>query len=117
MAGFLSFLWLINIPRCIYVTRLISRLGSSDPATPRLDPTFKGTGKALLGQQLPLKGDTVTTKVSDWLSKQQPGKLLKGLRGKKERCSSMQGQEPQERGRTGAVDRTFLHTLDVSFAC
>lgn len=43
----------------------------------RLDPKFKVTGKDLLGQQLQPKGDTVSTKVSDWLSEQQPGKVLK----------------------------------------
>lgn len=36
----------------------------------RLDPECEGTGKALFGLQLQLKGDTVMTTVSDWLSEQ-----------------------------------------------
>ena len=36
--------------------------------------------KALLGQQLKLKGDITTAGVSDWLSDQWPGKVLKELR-------------------------------------
>lgn len=31
----------------------------------RVDPKFKGVGKASLGQHLPLKGDTVKTKVTN----------------------------------------------------
>ena len=44
----------------------VTRLGSLDPTTveTELDPKFKGTGKALLGQQVQLKGDTVQTKGS-----------------------------------------------------
>ena len=46
--------------------------GSLDPATveTRMDPVFNSTDKALLGQQLQLKGHTVTTKVSDLLPEQ-----------------------------------------------
>ena len=56
-----------------------------DPAVVemRLDPKLKGIGKVLLRQQLLLKGDTVRTMVSDWLSRGQPGKVLMGLRCEK----------------------------------
>lgn len=36
----------------------------------RLDPKFRSTGKALLGQQLQLKVDKAKTKVSDGLLKE-----------------------------------------------
>lgn len=51
------------------VMLLDSGLGSLDLplVETRLDPKFKSTSKALLGQQLQLKGDTVTTKALDWL--------------------------------------------------
>lgn len=49
-----------------------------DPTTEetRLDPKFKGTGKALLGQQVQVKGDTVLTKMSDWLRNNGQGTFV-----------------------------------------
>ena len=69
----------------------VTGLGFWDPVTveTRLDPEFKGTAKALLGQHLQAKRDTVSTKVSDWLLEQQPGKV-KGSEVGKESYLSME---------------------------
>lgn len=85
----------------------VTGLRFSDPETgeTRLDPKFEGTGKALLGQHLQAKGDTILTKVSDWLSERQPGNVLKGS------YLSTEGLGLPGKWAHGAVDRTwfFIH--------
>lgn len=97
----------------------VTGLRFSDPATgeTRLDPKFEGTGKALLGQHLQAKGDTISTKVSDWLSEQQPGNVLKGLRWKGVVLKHRGAGVPRQVGTWCSWQNMVLHTSEVSFVC
>lgn len=62
----------------------------------------------LLEQQVQLKGDTVLTKVSDWLRNNGQVTFERGREGKGWTPSMRRGGEAQESWCAGAVDRTGI---------